>query len=101
MQTKLTVQKALIYQWVTANPRLIFYVDYVEEKFYNISLWRESPVPLGTFPVLNSAVFFCLLFEYFTRRLSGVKSFGEDLGRVRTVKRGRRELEYFTIVSSI
>lgn len=40
MQTKLTVQKALIYQRVTTNPQLIFYVDCVEEKFHNISLRR-------------------------------------------------------------
>lgn len=46
MQTKLTVQKALIYQRVTTNPQLIFYVDCVEEKFHNISLRRESPATL-------------------------------------------------------
>lgn len=77
MQTKLTVQKALIYQRVTTNPRLIFYVDCVEEKFYNISLRRERSLQrsTGTFSVLNSAELYCPRFEYFTTCSDAVKAF--------------------------
>lgn len=59
------------------SPQLIFYVDCVEEKFHNISRRRKRALQHSseTLSVLNSAEFYCLPFEYFTRCSSVAESF--------------------------